>query len=644
MTEKPNTRVVIILLLMVVLFGGCSNFEGDSSEPTNLFSEPNAYTPGTSMPAAAYDTAQPVDIFIQTGNGDTLERLRDGDYVKPGMQTLLIETSPRYVGGTPVPERVYVSNGGDLLVEAEWDASIGYYTCDFAFDDAPITYPLLVQVAYQDNVASKEKIVLTSRSHLRAGAGELITDGINIAVSKQLAQRLADEFNSFIGNIVNRKINAALGENDLASIDMTDLITLRKLTPASNAEGMQEGIFEMELVLSKVALQRLIERCYGKNAPFMGKLLDFFAERTGDIVVSSDLVFDDTDENGERKLFYRLEDIDIKLNAPILQWLLDLVPTDVLNIPIQPLVMQLMNTPSRSETTGSADPDTQENPLAEALSTLDLDTALFLNIDGRPEYTDTDFAVLSAGLYAAKNANIKLDPAMNMAWPEVTVNSDAPPLDIEKIRQTSFGIGLALQNINQIISEIIRNLDIRLKKEAIKDLLSYVPPETPMAETEIQVTLNPAGIALGVDTQMHGAPTLMLTLNDLQLEILENDIPMVLLSMDTLIELDIDFVRKDNGLFVEVTILALTEQSNFHVIKDNKGVALFDHSDLVSKILASLMGSEANEPISFSFDLSKMGLIPIENSVASGTVELAPEGHCYLTLDLESIDIRKLGF
>jgi len=167
-----------------------------------------------------------------------------------------------------------------------------------------------------------------------------------------------------------------------------------------------------------------------------------------------------------------------------------------------------------------------------------------------------------------------------------------------------------------------------------------VGPEDPNNSLDLSMTVNTGGIAIDMKGDVDPS-VIRLVANDMRLEFIEADTPKAELSMDLTLELNIDIHEKDGELFLDLAIEPLADLSHIHVMKDDLGLDIFDHSRFVTLIFSGLAGGGQGDAMVISIPLSDMGLIP-RQGVAPGKVELDGNGNCFMGLALDSIDPSKL--
>ncbi len=484
----------------------------------------------------------------------------------------------------------------------------GHYVCDFNFFDTDkyLTHPILVQAIYPDGSASKEKFVVTTYKGLRPESGKLVEKGLGITLS---AHVLND-----IKNTMAQLVTDAMPSAKIIS-----------LTPAANESPGDKGIFHLDLKMSFI--------------PF-----------------SFDLALNDTvkTSNGQdvRKLTIGLEDIsggkgsglmDMFL-VPFMNFFLDSLGLgdmfiNLLNlneIPVMPVAFPLADMLSGFTNPGKG---AEEDPMAALLENLQLDSTLFLNVYGLPEKTDSQFATIGAGLYAADTNFVETDQNGNLLWPEVVIDDSDTLIDFKKIKTetTDFGLAMSQYNLNQMLSQMMNSFSIVMKD--IQNEMPMFAPEDPNNSMDIAMTINPAGIAIEMKSLKGdtGTSTARIAISDMNLELVEADEPKAELSMDLNLLLDLN-IRTENGdVFLDIQMTPDEDLCYLHVMKDTMGLDIFDHSRLVTIIFGAFTGSSTGE-IAISMPLSDMGLSPREGVEDGGAIEFDENGNCFMNLAVGSVD------
>ena len=288
---------------------------------------------------------------------------------------------------------------------------------------------------------------------------------------------------------------------------------------------------------------------------------------------------------------------------------------------------------------GTDDTDS-DDPIAGLLEDLEMDSILFLNIFGLPKNTDADFAVIGGSLYVDHSDNVETDEEGNFIWPEVEIDNTNTMMDLNKIKSsiTDVGVALSQYNLNQVLSEMVQPDHFSLMLKDMQDLIPMVGPEDPNNSLDISMTINPGGIAIDMKSlnDETGLPVIRVAVNDVRLEFIEAGTPRAELSMDLSLEFTIDFHEENGEAFLDIAVEPLADLCHIHVMKDDLGLDMFDHSRFVPLIFSGLAGGQGGV-MTISIPLSDMGLTPRQGA-ALGKVELDGMGNCFMSLALDSID------
>lgn len=570
-------RITIILFSAGLFFlSGCSV----GTSPDDPVDNEIHYTAGASIAALPYHAFQPVNFYIKEASGKAFKKLLNGDYVGKGVRTIGISVPPRTMNEGALSQRVFVSDGGyDDHVEALLDEAQGFYVCDFYFGGKFLTQPLLVQVIYPDGSALKEKIVVITENGQRPPSGLLIKNGMGITVGKDL---LAG-FDTLLENMLSRMLK------------MT--VHVDSFEPADNHQGASKGVFHLNL----------------KN------LLD------------SDLILND--QRGKvRGLNIEFEDLSIMGDNSLGQFMGTML-NPILQFSLGSIGFDLGEMLSGL----GGDEAKEEDIMASILGNLELDKMLFVNVFGDPDFSTPEVAALGGGLFAYGKAEVLLDEDGKYIWPEVQIDDSQEPIDLTVItKNPDYNLGLALSqyNLNQILPDIMQGLKIVIDAKSLD--LPFVTPEKSDDPMEIHVTVNPAGIAIDLSDK-EGDAHALLALNDVRLEFVEASTPMAELSADVTLTLLPEIRYDEKGFFLNLSFKPVESLCHVHVMKDNKGLGLFDHARLIKTLFNSLSGGEGDGSLVIPLNLADFGLTPIPDEVPGG-IEFDGKGNCFMGLALEAVD------
>ncbi len=589
---------IVFACMTICIFSGCGTMEdGNQDKVADPFYRQNMYRAGDPQTAASYTDSQSISLYVWRKNENgSFSKVSDGEYLESGMHTFGIQTTFRAAGSDQIPQRVYLSDGAFNGLEAQFDSESGYYVCEFNLEDKYLTTPLLVQVIYPDGVASKAKFIVTTHENLRPTPEMLVKKGLGVTLSADAMDGIKTSLQSLVPGG----------------------LTVTEFKPAP--EG--EAVFYLGF----------------------GKVLgaDFGADMTlNDFYTNSEGV----DTRGLQ--------IGLDLKPAWIALALNFITLGGgLNMDMNPVNFDL------GEMIGglasSDDSDSEPSATAEILKDLQLDSMLFLNISGNPDMTDSGFAALDIGLYAAdagivEQSGVDEDNSPIYSWPDVTEDLFDTGMDFSKLKgkNTDVGVALSQYNLNQMLSGIMSTMSVDLKGALIESLVGLIPPSNPADQSVIAVKVNPAGIAIDLSGNYTSADdpsqkVARFAINDLQLELYEGGNPRAVWSLDITMELAISVELIDGEMNLVLSMVPITDPlldlCHFHVMKDDKGLALLDHANLIPMVFATLADESGalKVPISlssyFTPDGDDPGQIDIDN------------GNCFMTLAVDAIDTSSFCF
>jgi hypothetical protein len=522
---------------------------------------------------------------MEDGEG-AFEKVTNGDYVEPGKHTLGVTVTPRKVNGGIMDQRVFVSDGGwDYQVEAQYDKDKKLYVCDFKFlaSDYYLTHPVLIQVIYPDGRASKEKYVLHTVADLAAKPGWLVDMGLGVTLSNALLSEMKPVFSSLLPGM-----------------------EVQELYPADTTGG-DKGILHIDL---------------GSFA--------------------FDLILDDTytPKGGQETRALNIGLEDITGGTPPFDNLLQAIASAFFNLFFKNLNLQGIpvmavgfNLGDLLQGLGGSDGGS-EDPLAGLLTGLKIDSTLFLNLKGMPEMTEEKkYAVIGGGLYALESKYVQKDESGNLLWPTVMVDPYDTQMDLSRLKNGSTDLGLALSqyNLNQMLPEVAKGLQLTIP--AINKMVPMFTPEDPKNNLDLSLKINPAGIAIDMKSRR-------IVANDIRLIFIEAGTPKAELSMDLSLHFEMGFHAEGGKGYLDLMITPMADQCYLHVMKDNLGMDMFDHSTFVPMIFTGLAGG-GGDAMQVSISLSDMGVLPREG-VEPGQVAFDENNNCFLGMAVGGLDTSKL--
>jgi hypothetical protein len=184
---KKTSTVYFLLSLAVFLTAiiGCSSSVTPQSQST-------IYNAGAAVDAVKYSQSATITLYNDTGSGYL--QIFNGSVVAQNVMTKL---GVKVEGGTYADGRVFLSDGLGYQVEAKLEN--GLYICDYLIGSDQLLVPILIQVIYSNNYASKQKFVL--RTYTGAPDNQLVRDGVDIFIGKDiLATAQGITFNGYTIN------------------------------------------------------------------------------------------------------------------------------------------------------------------------------------------------------------------------------------------------------------------------------------------------------------------------------------------------------------------------------------------------------------------------------------------------------------
>lgn len=593
--KKFMGLIFSVCLVLGVVLQGCG---GDSLDnPINV----PAGIDDMSISAVSYEDVATITLGLRNNDG-TLTRLVNGDVVGSGVKNLCIDVSPRRNG-----ERVFVSDGGTRITEAVLNRN-GLYECRFAFSSREYNAcPLLIQVLYENGLASKKKVVLATNTRFKAGRGRLVRHGMGVVIGEDLLAGM-------------KKSVAALFSEALE----TQGIVVNEFAPADNSdpESGQEGVFYTDITVPASALLDVIPGM-GEN---LAELSGPFLERITP-TLKMDLGLNDM-EDEVRGMFFTLEDLHFRrLPLPLST-----------RFSLPPVALDLRGI------LGSL--NSADDFPANILAGIDLDKFLFVNVSGRPEDTTAAYAALGAGLYISEGRDVE----NSLHFPDVVEDKTHGKPELDPILpEGDFNMGMALSfyNLNQVLESVATGLIIPLEATSFPIPLA-IPNRMPGTRQIIEVTPNPKGIL--VDLNPDGS--VRMDIMDLQMEYIEGIDAKWQMSLDLVLKLGLD-LRADarGGLSLAVTMQPVETRCHTHVMKDNIGIGIFDKSDFIMTMFKTLSGmtsgngDKVQETAAISMEIPLDSYVkPRLDAETAGNITLDETGNCYMRFAADRIETGDLCF
>ena len=579
-----HLQFLVLSFVAAFILSGCSG--GGSGHNEDLAKDESFYEVGASVKAVDFSDAQKITLYVYKQVEDNkfdYVKVANGDVLTQGKHKFGIDVTQRKINGYVAPERVFIGDGGnDYQVEALLDNDSGYYVCEYqlAPSDYILTCPILIQVIYEDALASKEKFVVRTQEGMGAPAGMLVDNGIGISLSKSMLKQAVKVANPLIAKQIKG-------------------LSIQDMSPAT---GGGNGIIHIDL---------------------------------GSI--GCDISIKDQNKNA-RGLYLGLENITggsgggNLLNtviSAILKGLLGKNGIDINGISVGALGFNI--TDLISGLAGPADPNSTD-PLAGILTGLKLDSVMFLNLQGLPDSTTENNAAIGGSLYAAPSKDVTKDKNGSYIWPAVTDDMNDTGMDMTMLQGDIADIGIALSdyNLNQVLSSLMSGFSIEIKD--IQKLTSFFAPEDPKNSMNLIATINPGGIAIDMTTQR-------VAVNDVRLTLIEAGRPRTQLSLDVTLKFEAGFHADGKASYLDLTIAPQYDRCRIHIMKDNMSMDMFDHSLYFPLIIEGF--ANGFDEIKMSLPLTDFGILP-KAGIDPGKVDYDNSGNCYLKMAVGDLDASKL--
>jgi hypothetical protein len=201
-----------------------------------------------------------------------------------------------------------------------------------------------------------------------------------------------------------------------------------------------------------------------------------------------------------------------------------------------------------------------------------------------------------------------------------------------------------MDNLTQITKGLLKgSITFDVANFPISTILSVLGIRVSNNDQKIRVTFNPEGVAFDFRTS-----TPMLILDDLRIEYIENDVPMWMMSLDitfsfavsshfeTVIDSATGQISEKSS--IDVNISLVPGSSRCHVMKDDQGIGLLDHSNSVESLVEALgkkLVSPAGADLMFSINMENYGLSLSDAKATSGA------GRFFLKMVTTGSDLKK---
>ncbi len=617
-----NILVSIVLTFFLIGIFGCGYLS--SNEPDDeyipFYNDPNFYMPGNAIPGGNFTFNQQVDLFIWDSSLGKFIKISQGMYVEPLKDTLIaIQVEPRTMmvdissedvlgGEGTYDQRVFASDGSSDFVEEAFidtngefadevfDKQLPIYTCQIDITDKFPTYPILIEVLYEDWKAEKKKFIVETRKNFRPDPKKLVREGIAVTVS----QKMLDIMGPALITILDLGIDSSLmkfspgePEDTFVDIKMGGIPVLGiNINDTSDDNGKVTRAMAIEIT------QEIID------IPIFGDMINLFLQ--GLINIFS--------ESSETSL------------------------TQVVGLPIDELLIGFLT----AEGSGGGDSIQVLEQLKPIIEAIEIGQTAFLNIHGMTEENTSNFAALGIGLFLETTAL-----GQELSWPELEVD-DTFKLNIDKIKtdNTDLGIAISSYGLNQLFEQLSQTLVVTIPQEILGDFGSILK-FSKGAKIGARLAFNPKGWVLEtLETESsNDSSNLQLSISDMTFELLENGNPRLEASTDIPVQFRVALTDQDGELILNLEIIPMYEECHLNLFEDTLNITFLDHANLVEALIDSLLGAamfgdgdDENTALVIPLNLSDIfGITPGEGS----GVEIK-DGNCFLNLAVEDIDIEKL--
>jgi len=278
----------------------------------------------------------------------------------------------------------------------------------------------------------------------------------------------------------------------------------------------------------------------------------------------------------------------------------------------------------------------------------------YLEIHGLPNATSDDFMAMDVGVFMTENTSvfpsgITLYSNNDITHPKLNlISTDVQQLfgtDVPELLAKILGVNFSMDNLTQITKELLKgSITFDVANFPIPVILSALGIRPSGKDQKIRVAFNPEGIAFDFRTS-----TPMIILDDLRIEYIEDGIPMWMMSLDMTFSLAISShietvtdhaggqTSEKSSLDVHLSLLH-DFSSQCHVMKDDQGIGLLDHSKVVDYLVAALgkkLFSYAGADLMFSIHMENYGLSLSDAEARSGA------GRFFLKMVTTESDLKK---
>ncbi len=662
MKRLLNTHACIVFILMALSFicMGCGVLEKDQPkyEFDPFYDDPYYYKPGDTVRGGDFSFPEAsISGYILDEESKQFVEIVDGSHVTPGRHKLGIDAKPRaehniieedfkdlseLIQGLPMPQRVYVGDGGnEYLVEAEYDEETGLYLCDFEVDGQYLTTSILVEVLYPDGMANKEKIVLTTEKHIKPSLNQVVKEGIGIAINTDFVQELAamvmedDE----ILQVLMGVMGSFLCDYDTAWIEKLLPPVWKFAEPYLTITPGEQSIMDFNLTGPRGTL-------LGSGGLNLEDLYDDGDQLEGGMGITLPVALGTGDVLGFQ--VDRLVDVVLNMMMPAI--------TDPISLNFDAIVGPIIDDVIETIFSGMNMTETMEAMLLDTVNkAFPLNITAYTNMFARPEENTASLGVLYLG--ALLTDTRKLPSPEDLArtgqcfppWPFETTVNDRVPLDITPIKKDGIDLGIAVSRyqLNGILSQMMNSWYLPLPDSLMNLLTTLIKVENASSELGGKLAFNPQGTTVDF-YDSNGEISGLLLAHDMTIELVDNNAPICLMSMDGAFKIRASFRFDEEGdFYIDIGLTLVPELTKIHVVEDTTGLTFIDHSTFGKTILDIMMfqsldsGNEARE---FPISINMTDMIGI-TAQEEGTSMSAKDGNCYMSMALDNetpIDFFKI--
>ncbi len=618
-----NFLALIVLSVFSIGIVGCGYL--GSSEPDEeyipFYDDPSFYMPGDAIPGGNFTFNQQVDLFVWDSSFGKFIKISQGMYIEPLEDTLLaIQVEPRTImvdissedvlgGEGTYDQRVFVSDGSSDFVEEAFidtkgefdddevfDKQLPVYTCLLDITDKFPTYPILIEVLYEDWKAEKKKFIVETRKNFKPESNKLVREGIAVTVSQKMLDIMGPALITILDlNIDSSSMKFSPGDTGDTFVDIKmggiPLLGIN-INDTYDDNGKETRAMAIEIT------QELID------IPIFGDIINLFLQ-------------------GLINMFSGSSGTSL---------------TQVVGLPIDELLIGFLT----AESAVGGDSTQLLEQLKPIIEAIEIGQNAFLNIHSMTEENTSGFAAMGVGLFLEPTT-----PDPELHWPIVEVD-DTFNSSIDKIKKenTDLGIAISTYGLNHLFEQLAQTLIVTIPQELLGDFGSILKLSKG-AKVGARLAFNPKGWVLEtLETESsNDNSNLQLSISDMTFELLENGNPRLEASTDIPVQFRVALTDEGGDLILNLEIVPMYEECHLNLFEDTLNITFLDHANLVEALIDSLLGAAMfgdgdEESTALVIPLNLSDIFGITPGVGSN-VEVK-DGNCFLNLAVEEIDIEKL--